>query len=104
VIIARRPAGNAAALAAVDAGARSVLVVEGDAFGRTCTNRGAFPRNSARQERADGEERRFRDILGKTPGSQDALTKGLSRSIEKTLVEKGVETFEVSENSQGRTR
>jgi dihydrolipoamide dehydrogenase len=95
VIIGGGPAGNAAALAVVEGGASSIAIVERDAFGGTCTNRGCIPTKfllsksevfSSRESSGPGSGEWERLVRQKT-----ALVGGLSRSIETRLASRGVE-------------
>jgi len=96
IIIGGGPAGNAAALAARSAGVRSVVLVERDAMGGTCTNRGCIPtklllaRSRHFTREGDGD--------GPAPGEwartltyKRGLVRGLSRSIGERCRQAGVE-------------
>lgn len=93
VVIGGGPAGSAAALAVAGADAGSVLLVERDAFGGTCTNRGCIPTKFLLSRS---------DLLAKTGavasgewgrmlGHKNALIQGLSRSIESNCRSRGIE-------------
>lgn len=94
VIIGGGPAGNAAALAAADAGASSVVLIERDAMGGTCTNRGCVPtkfllsRSGALPsgDSSSPAPAEWQRLIG----HKTALVKGLSRSIEERCVRLGV--------------
>lgn len=96
IIIGGGPAGTAAALAAVGAGLGSVLLVERDALGGTCTNRGCIPtkfflsrsETIARDRSSDGVSA---SEWGRVLAHKNALVQGLSRSIEGTCRTRGVE-------------
>ena len=95
IVIGGGPAGSAAALAAADAGLTSVLLVERDAIGGTCTNRGCIPtkfflsktEGLARDAGNDGVPARE---WGRVMAHKKALVQGLSRSIEETCRGKGI--------------
>lgn len=96
IIIGGGPAGTAAALAAVEARFASVLLVERDDLGGTCTNRGCIPTkfllaksDALRAGGVPGVEVpvRWSGFLS----HKNALVRGLSRSIEKNCREKGIE-------------
>lgn len=96
LIIGGGPAGNAAALAAIDAGLRSVLLVERDALGGTCTNRGCIPtkfflsRSDALSKSGGGGVVTASE-WGRVLAHKNALVQGLSRSIEGTCRDRGIE-------------
>lgn len=94
IIIGGGPAGSAAALAAVDAGLKEVLIVERDAFGGTCTNRGCIPTKflltrseaiAASRQESDGLAGWRRALQHK-----NALVQGLARSVEESCRARGV--------------
>ena len=96
IIIGGGPAGTAAALAAVDAGLGSVLLVERDAIGGTCTNRGCIPTKfflsrSDAMAKARGSGGVSAGEWGRVLAHKNALVQGLSRSIEATCRAKGIE-------------
>ncbi|MHB8836836.1 MAG: dihydrolipoyl dehydrogenase family protein [Candidatus Methylomirabilia bacterium] len=96
IIIGGGPAGTAAALAAIDAGLRSVLLIERDALGGTCTNRGCIPTKFflARSDaiaKENGHGGVSASEWGRVLGHKNALVQGLSRSIEATCRGKGIE-------------
>ena len=86
IIIGGGPAGTAAAHAAAGAGVVSVLLVERDALGGTCTNRGCIPTKFflSRSEllSKSGIEAAGAVEWTKTLAHKNALIQGLSRSIE----------------------
>lgn len=88
IIIGGGPAGNAAALAAAAAGCTSILLVEKDSMGGTCTNRGCIPTKFllSRSE-PDGGGGEWTKLLAHKRG----LVQGLSRSIEARCAKEGVE-------------
>lgn len=96
IVIGGGPAGTAAALAAVDAGLGSVLLVERDTFGGTCTNRGCIPTKFF-LSRSDviAKDRGGGSVAagewGRVLAHKNALVQGLSRSIEATCRGKGLE-------------
>jgi dihydrolipoamide dehydrogenase len=96
IIIGGGPAGSAAALAAAGAGLTSVLLVERDAVGGTCTNRGCIPTKFflSRSE-AIGRDRTGGLVSagdwGRVLAHKNALVQGLSRSLEGTCRDRGVE-------------
>jgi dihydrolipoamide dehydrogenase len=94
IIVGGGPAGHAAARAAAESGMSRILIVERDAFGGTCTNRGCIPtkfllmrtgsiRDAVRAEIPAAWERLLKH--------KDALVQGLSRSIELDIVARNVE-------------
>lgn len=96
IVIGGGPAGSAAALAAVNAGVRSVLLVERDAMGGTCTNRGCIPTKFLLSKSEVIAAQSGGGRVG--PGEWDrvlshkkALVQGLSRSIDGTCRARGVE-------------
>jgi len=96
IIIGGGPAGTAAALAAVDGGLGSVLLVERDAIGGTCTNRGCIPTkfflsrsNAIAKEIANGSVSAIE--WGRVLAHKNALVQGLSRSIEGKCRSKGID-------------
>lgn len=96
IIIGGGPAGTAAALAAIDAGLGSVVLVERDALGGTCTNRGCIPTKfflsrseSIAKDGKDGAE--SANAWGRVLAHKNALVQGLSRSIETKCLGKGIE-------------
>jgi len=96
IIIGGGPAGSAAALAAAGAGLGSVLLVERDALGGTCTNRGCIPTKFflSRSEtiaREGGSGSVSVADWGKVLAHKNALVRGLSRSIEESCLTKGIE-------------
>ncbi len=96
IIIGGGPAGTAAALAAIDAGLASVLLVERDAFGGTCTNRGCIPTKfflsrSDAFSKDGGQGGISASEWGRVLAHKNALVQGLSRSIEATCRAKGIE-------------
>jgi dihydrolipoamide dehydrogenase len=96
IIIGGGPAGTAAALAAVgEGGAGSVLLVERDAFGGTCTNRGCIPTKfllSRSEALTAGESAAGRPSgWAKVLAHKNALVQGLSRSIETKCRARGIE-------------
>ena len=94
IIVGGGPAGHAAARAAAEAGVSSVLIVERDAFGGTCTNRGCIPtkflltRTGSARDGAGPETTVDWEQLMK---HKAALVQGLSRSIERDLQTRKVE-------------
>jgi dihydrolipoamide dehydrogenase len=94
IIIGGGPAGTAAAIAAAEAGVGSVLLVERDALGGTCTNRGCIPtkfflsrsellsRSGAAADRASEWQR--------TLAHKNLLIQGLSRSMEGKCRARGI--------------
>jgi dihydrolipoamide dehydrogenase len=96
IIIGSGPAGNSAALAAADAGLKSVLLVERDAIGGTCTNRGCIPtkfflsKSDALAKACAGGSAPAAD-WGRALGHKNALVQGLSRSIEASCRSRGIE-------------
>lgn len=96
IIIGAGPAGSAAALAAVEAGLRSVVLVERDAFGGTCTNRGCIPtkfllaRSGSFAVPGAGSVPAPAE-WSRTIQHKNALVLGLSRSIEERCRAGGVE-------------
>jgi dihydrolipoamide dehydrogenase len=115
IIIGGGPAGSAAALAAVRSGLTSVALVERDALGGTCTNRGCIPTKFllSRSVATDGDG----GAAGwaRVIAHKNALVQGLSRSLEGACREAGVEIIrgsgrflsphdiEVLDGSGGRT-
>jgi dihydrolipoamide dehydrogenase len=93
IIIGGGPAGNAAALAAAGAGRDAVLLVERDAFGGTCTNRGCIPTKFflSRSEALARDGGLPSGAWGKLLAHKNALVQGLSRSMEGTCRAKGIE-------------
>lgn len=96
VIIGGGPAGSAAALAAVEAGLKSVLLVERDALGGTCTNRGCIPSKfflAKTEALAKGGTNAgiAGAEWGRVIAHKNALVQGLSRSIEGKCLAKGIE-------------
>lgn len=96
IIIGGGPAGTAAALAAVKSGLESVLLIERDAIGGTCTNRGCIPTKFLLSKsdalRASGTTGGA--VAGQWSGfltHKNSLVQGLSRSIEANLRGKGIE-------------
>jgi dihydrolipoamide dehydrogenase len=94
IIIGGGPAGTAAALAAADACAGAILLVERDALGGTCTNRGCIPTKFflTRSELL-GKNGTFADRASewtRTLAHKNALVQGLSRSIEGRCRAKGI--------------
>ena len=96
IIIGGGPAGTAAALAAVDGGLGSVLLVERDAIGGTCTNRGCIPTkfflsrsDAIAKDSVNGGV--SASEWGRVLAHKNALVQGLSRSIEGTCRVKGIE-------------
>lgn len=94
IIIGGGPAGTAAALAAVESGLKEVLIVERDAFGGTCTNRGCIPTKflltrsetiAVAGHAADGSGGWRRALQHKK-----ALVQGLARSVEESLRTRGI--------------
>ncbi|HEY5999957.1 MAG TPA: NAD(P)/FAD-dependent oxidoreductase [bacterium] len=94
VIIGGGPAGNAAALAAVDAGASEIVVVERDAMGGTCTNRGCIPTKFllSRSEAYASSKLSAppQDDWGRLVAHKTALARGLAKSIETTCASRGI--------------
>ncbi len=95
LIIGGGPAGNAAALAA---GAGPVALVERDAFGGTCTNRGCIPTKFllAKSESLQAQgvsQGGFQAEWGRLIAHKSALVGGLSKSIEARCAAKGVEVI-----------
>jgi len=95
IIIGGGPAGTAAALAAVDGGLGSVLLVERDAIGGTCTNRGCIPTKfflsrSDAIAKESGNGGVSAGEWGRVLAHKNALVQGLSRSIEGTCRAKGI--------------
>jgi dihydrolipoamide dehydrogenase len=90
IIIGGGPAGHAAALAAAAVGGKSVLLVEKDALGGTCTNRGCIPTKFllSRTEQAGSGGR---DDWAKLLAHKRGLVQGLSRSIGTACEKAGVE-------------
>lgn len=96
IVIGGGPAGSAAALAAAETGLTSVLLVERDAIGGTCTNRGCIPTKfflsrSESLSRATGNTGVPAGEWGRVLAHKNALIQGLSRSIEGTCRAKGIE-------------
>jgi len=94
VIIGSGPAGNAAALAASAAGLTSILMVERDSFGGTCTNRGCIPTKfflSRSENIASGGDEAVAREWTRVLAHKNALVQGLSRSLEGTCRGKGIE-------------
>jgi dihydrolipoamide dehydrogenase len=96
IIIGSGPAGNAAAFAAADAGLTSVLLVERDLIGGTCTNRGCIPTKfflskSDALAKSCGSGGVPAADWGRALGHKNALVQGLSRSIESSCRSRGVE-------------
>ncbi|HWR97636.1 MAG TPA: NAD(P)/FAD-dependent oxidoreductase [Candidatus Methanoperedens sp.] len=95
VIIGGGPAGNAAALTAADAGLSSIVLVERDAMGGTCTNRGCIPTKFllSRREgiRSPGSSGDISGEWKRLLAHKSALVRGLSRSIEARCVSRGIE-------------
>jgi dihydrolipoamide dehydrogenase len=85
IVIGGGPAGQAAAFAAREAGAQAVLLVEQEALGGTCTNRGCIPtkfllsRAAALEAAGSPAARSAWSALSAHKG---ALVRGLARSIE----------------------
>ena len=95
IIIGGGPAGNAAALAAARLGAKSVLLVERDAMGGTCTNRGCIPSKfylsrSERLAAASPGGHAAREEWTSLRSHKRNLVQGLARSIEASCVKAGV--------------
>jgi dihydrolipoamide dehydrogenase len=94
IIIGGGPAGTAAALAAAEAGIESVLLVERDAIGGTCTNRGCIPTKFflsrsellAKGANAGDPSPEWTRIVA----HKNALVQGLSRSMEGRCLAKGI--------------
>jgi len=96
IIIGGGPAGTAAALAAIDVGLSSVLLVERDALGGTCTNRGCIPTKFfLSKSEAIAKEGRNGNVSasewGRVLAHKNSLVRGLSRSIGESCLAKGVE-------------
>ncbi|MBI4721316.1 MAG: NAD(P)/FAD-dependent oxidoreductase [Chitinivibrionia bacterium] len=96
IVIGGGPAGTAAALSAVGAGAGSVLLVERDALGGTCTNRGCIPTKFFLSKSSRLYEKGAPSVVsaaewGKVVAHKNALVQGLSRSIAARCQAKGVE-------------
>lgn len=100
IVLGCGPGGNAAALAAARHGCKEVVLVEKDAMGGTCTNRGCIPtkfllsrleRNPPAPDRRDAE-------WGRLMAHKKSLLRGLSASIEKSCLAAGVEVVK----GQGR--
>ena len=96
IIIGGGPAGSSAAIAATEAGLNSVLLIERDAFGGTCTNRGCIPTKfflSRSEALTDSVKSgglaaaEWRRVLN----HKNALVQGLSRSLEAKCSGQGVE-------------
>lgn len=120
IIIGGGPAGTAAALAAVHAGLTSVLIIERDIIGGTCTNRGCIPTKFF-LSRSDAIAKAVESggVLasewGRVLAHKNALVQGLSRSIEGKCRAKGIEIaygsarfispneIEVTDRGGGRT-
>lgn len=96
IVIGGGPAGSAAALAAAGGGLGSVLLVERDAIGGTCTNRGCIPTKFflARSNdlvREPGNDGVTAKEWGRVLGHKNALVQGLSRAIEGKCRAGGIE-------------
>ena len=109
IIIGGGPAGTAAALAAVDGGLGSVLIVERGALGGTCTNRGCIPTkfflsrsDAIAKDRGNGGVSAIE--WGRVLAHKNALVQGLSRSIEGTCRDKGIEIARGSARGSGIRR
>jgi len=95
LIIGGGPAGTAAAAAFAAAGeAGSVAIVERAEFGGTCTNRGCIPTKfllarGERQQSAAAADARA--AWSRVLGHKNGLVRGLSKSIDRDLVGRGVE-------------
>lgn len=89
IIIGGGPAGNAAALTAAAAGCDAILLVEKDAMGGTCTNRGCIPTKFllSRSEISGGSPGEWEKLLAHKKG----LVQGLSRSIESRCLKEKIE-------------
>lgn len=90
IIIGGGPAGTAAALAAVESGLESVLLIERDAMGGTCTNRGCIPTKFllSKSDTVRPGQVPVGTVAGQWSGflkHKNALVQGLSRSIEANL-------------------
>jgi dihydrolipoamide dehydrogenase len=92
IIVGGGPAGTAAAIAAVDAHAGPVLLIERDAFGGTCTNRGCIPTKFllSRAELLSKNSLATGGEWSKLLAHKGALVQGLSRSIEARCRSRGV--------------
>jgi dihydrolipoamide dehydrogenase len=91
VVIGGGPGGNAAALTAARHGAGEVVLVERDALGGTCTNRGCIPTKFLLSRLEEGV-----DAAGGWPrlmAHKNALVRGLSASIGKSCRQAGVEVL-----------
>lgn len=92
LIIGGGPAGNAAALAAIDHGCNSVSIVERESFGGTCTNRGCIPTKFLLSRSVAGPETgAAAPAWARLVAHKNALVKGLAKSIETRLAAAGVE-------------
>ena len=89
VVIGGGPGGNVAALTAARHGADKVILVEKDALGGTCTNRGCIPTKFflSRLEERGGEKAGWSRLMS----HKDALVRGLANSFGKSCREAGVE-------------
>jgi len=89
VVIGGGPGGNVAALTAARHGADKVILVEKDALGGTCTNRGCIPTKFflSRLDERGGEKAGWSRLMS----HKDALVRGLANSIGKSCREAGVE-------------
>lgn len=89
IIIGGGPAGHAAALTAAALGGTSVLLVEKDALGGTCTNRGCIPTKfllSRTEQLGPGGSGEWAKLVAHKRG----LVQGLSRSIGTACEKAGV--------------
>lgn len=93
IIIGGGPAGNTAALEAAQLGAKSILLVERDAMGGTCTNRGCIPSKFylSRSERLAATGAPSSTEWAALLAHKRSLVQGLSRSIEANCRQRGVE-------------
>lgn len=108
IIVGGGPAGNAAALLAAARGS-SVLLVERDALGGTCTNRGCIPTKFYLSRSPGSAGHAAEPGAGGGPwarllGHKNALVRGLSRSIEAACGRSGVEIIKGGGRLQGPNR
>ena len=93
IVLGGGPGGNAAALAAARHGCKQVMLVEKDAMGGTCTNRGCIPTKFllSRLEQNPPSPDRRGAAWGRLMAHKRSLLRGLSASIERSCLDAGVE-------------